>query len=138
MSDRDEPLINAALGSGPPDAVVAILAAANEQSCVTALLAQGFEAQSIDILKGSEGRDVLDTSASGHGAAGKLKRLTQAVLGGSRNETTLYDSALAEGQIVVAVGVLNDEQAASAAEVLSQHGGDRLNRFNSRGGMEQL
>ncbi len=138
MSQQDEPLINVDLGDGPPNAVAAIVKAADQQAAMAALEAAGFPADTVDLLQGEEGRRVLDVAGSGHGLAGRAKRWVQAIWGGSGNETALYDAALERGDVVVAVGVSNDDEARSAASVLVQQGGDRVNRFSSSGGMQQM
>ncbi len=134
----ERPIINSeSLGNPPENAVAAIVSEDQELENVTALMALGLTADSIEILKGEEGRAVLDLNGHHHGASGHLKRFVQGLLGSSQNEAINYDAALADGKVVIAVAVTNDDAMNAVTETFTSFGGDRINYFGESG-MEQL
>lgn len=135
---NDRPVVNAdVLGNPPADAITAIISAEQEPACVTALMTLGLSPDSIEVLKGEDGRAVLDLHGRHHSLSGHLKRAVQGLLGSSGNETLLYDSALASGKVVIAVSVTDDATVSRVTQTLISFGGDRINHFG-RSGMEQL
>jgi hypothetical protein len=137
MTSSDGPRVNEGrFRIGPRHAVTAILPASQLDWCVSELNEAGFPSASIEILRGEEGREILDIKGTHHGVRGWLIRTIQ-VSGSIHNEMLNYDSALRNGLVVVGVRVANEQQMAKAAHILFAHEGERVVAYAGKGSETQ-
>lgn len=116
--------------------VIAILPDDILDACTSALARAGVDLSQVDVLQGDEGARILDFDGTEHGSWGHLVRSLQK-LGTASNERENYDSALRNGNLVIAVPADDDEQANAYGKLLYDSGGRRIIHF-ARTSVERL
>lgn len=112
----------------PTHCVTGILPSGRLQPCWQALAAAGLDLDTILVLSGPEGADILDADGSRHGVGAMIYRSLQK-MGTAQNELENYSRALVHGHAVVAVPVADHDQALDVATVLEHTGGERVQYF---------
>jgi hypothetical protein len=99
------------------------------RAAVEALVREGFEAAGIALLEGAEGRDGLGRLGPPPSALGKIIRTVQFLSMDQTPDFLVYERALDDGRVVLAVRVADRAAMIRARDVLEDHGAHFLNHF---------
>jgi hypothetical protein len=121
----------------PMNRIVAVI---DDQAHVDTALRQlqeaGIDATAVNVLSGSQGARLLDSSGTKHGLLARLLRLAQQTAY-EGDMLAAHQRALMAGHQVIYVPVSNRKEGAAVVEVLRANGGYFMHHFR-RWGIEQL
>jgi hypothetical protein len=97
------------------------------RAAIDELVKAGFPAEDIYVLSGPEGAARLDLSGEHHGLRGRIYRFIER-LGDERQWLEQQSALMKRGGLGVSLPA-DDESKASAAEILTRHGGQHTAHF---------
>jgi hypothetical protein len=115
-----------------PTNTVAALMGDPDETCaaIEDLAGSGFEQAGMFTLVGPEGAEQLDVDGRHHGLRGRLYRFVERV-SDERGELLRTEDHLRAGGLLLVVPS-DDDQTATAARILKEHGAQRVVHFGAR------
>jgi hypothetical protein len=114
----------------PTNRLLAVIDRPEDASRATeALAAAGVAQADVTILAGEDGLDHLAGLGSEPNPLSRVVRLLQFTLMDQTPDFLVYERAILDGRVVVAVAAADRDRMLAAAAVLERHGGHFLNWF---------
>jgi hypothetical protein len=114
----------------PLDWLLAVIDEPNAaRAAAAALVAAGFDAETVKVLEGATAEGSLSDLPTSSGAIGQLIRLVQFMSMDQTPDLRLYEAALDDGRAIVAVHGGGRERLLEARDLLAAHGAHFQNHF---------
>lgn len=103
--------------------------AATAPAIVSALAQAGISQDAVTILRGTAGADRIDASGAATGIRARIRQLLSFTLVDQMPDFILYEAAVRDGRVVVAIRVRSERAKTAAIAILRQHGGHFINFY---------